>query len=101
MEIVALNDDINDEIGFDNTLYKKVVYHYVDGDYDGWGELIALNNENLLEVFDLGHCSCYGPLDNAAYETVTVQEYLSKNENTTISEKQAIVAYIKEHIESF
>lgn len=103
MEIVALNDELSEyDLAFDHNLYKKIVYYYTSEAYEGYGELIALSNENMLYVYNLSHCSCYGPMENGGPdETLTVQEYLAKYETSTIGESQAIVAYIKEHIESF
>lgn len=57
--------------------YSWIVYDYDGGGYDGWGTAVAYK-EGLLYCKDLGHCSCYGPMD--CWETsctkVTVDEFL-------------------------
>ena len=40
----------------------EIWYHYNCGGYEGWGHLLA-RIEDRYELFDLGHCSCYGPTD--------------------------------------
>jgi hypothetical protein len=40
-----------------------VVYWYQDGGYDGRGTLVWKQGDKY-ETTNLGHCSCYGPLDS-------------------------------------
>jgi hypothetical protein len=47
----------------DENLFEFVVYWYEDGGYDGNGQLVAFSKEKELHVYDLSHCSCYGPLE--------------------------------------
>lgn len=50
--------DILREAGF-----EEIWYWYGSGCYEGSGELIARKG-NLYDIYDLGHCSCYGPVDD-------------------------------------
>jgi hypothetical protein len=45
---------------------KKVVYWYQSGSYDGSGTAVIVDEDNNYHEIDLGHCSCYGPLDDLA-----------------------------------
>lgn len=59
--------------------YKWIVYDYQDGGYDGSGVAVAYKEENgLLYIKNLGHCSCYGPMDSWETEcyVMTVAELL-------------------------
>ena len=42
----------------------KVVYHYEDHGYEGWGFFVAHIEGDGFYGADLGHCSCYGPLEH-------------------------------------
>lgn len=44
-----------------------LVYCYEQGSYDGSGEAVGYINGKLY-CTSLGHCSCYGPWDNAIDE---------------------------------
>jgi hypothetical protein len=37
---------------------------YESTDWDGWGDGVGLHKDGELYFFNLGHCSCYGPLDS-------------------------------------
>ena len=44
-----------------------IIYHYEDHGYEGSGTLIArLSNGRYLHT-NMGHCSCYGPLDDLSW----------------------------------
>lgn len=64
--------------------YEWFVYWYENGGYDGSGEAVALCKEDgLLHTWNLGHCSCYGPLDGWATggEKVTIYEYTREKDD--------------------
>ena len=61
--------------------YDWVVYRYNNYGYDGDGELVALGKDGLLYCMSLGHCSCYGPVDNQSFSTLTVEEFAKGPEN--------------------
>ena len=43
----------------------EIRYWYARGDYEGSGIMLLLK-EGLWYPWHMGHCSCYGPLDNFA-----------------------------------
>jgi len=45
--------------------YRWFVYRYEEGCWDGSGKAVGMKEDGTLWLFDLSHCSCYGPLDNA------------------------------------
>lgn len=42
---------------------QKAWYWYGEGDYEGTGYILMLK-DNKYYVHDMGHCSCYGPLED-------------------------------------
>ena len=68
----------------DDQQFDWVVFWYEDGGYDGSGEAVALcKDDGLLYIKDLGHCSCYGPMDGGLESgaTVTVEKFLEQRDN--------------------
>jgi len=63
--------------------YEWVVYWYENEYYEGYGQAVALRKDGLVEVKDLSHCSCYGPMEHWATEasTISVEELLRKKDN--------------------
>lgn len=51
-----------------------VAAYFEDG-YDGGGEAIFFK-DGKLDLYNLGHCSCYGPVETPV-DTFTVEEFLS------------------------
>jgi hypothetical protein len=45
---------------------EVVFYWYGQGSYEGAGHMIA-RDKNGWHVFDLSHCSCYGPVENISF----------------------------------
>lgn len=79
-----------DELGSDlqplieSGKYKWIVYHYENHGYDGTGELAAMDAANgLIATYCLGHCSCYGPLDEfqSLSGSVAVADYVRVNDH--------------------
>lgn len=59
---------------------KWIVYYYESGSYEGEGELVYKVGRSLFRT-NLGHCSCYGPMDNGCgYEEIKIKDY-RKNDN--------------------
>jgi len=57
--------------------YDWVVSEYQYGSYEGWGELVAYHSgRGILEIHDLFHCSCYGPLEGGNVDRMSVDKYL-------------------------
>ena len=59
-------------VGPDETVYASdwdltdvswIVYWYENGGYDGTGVAVAKHVDGRYSETNLGHCSCYGPLD--------------------------------------
>lgn len=64
--------------------FEWCVYWYEDGGYDGSGEAVALCKEDgLLYVKNLGHCSCYGPMDGGldSGDKITRENFLSEKDD--------------------
>ncbi len=64
--------------------FAWVVIYYENGGYDGQGEAVALcKDDGLLYIKNLGHCSCYGPMDDGleAGGTMTVEKFLEDKED--------------------
>jgi hypothetical protein len=52
------------------------VYHYTEGDWDGSGDAVGYNPATKqVEVYDLSHCSCYGPLEDPPCFCCDVEEF--------------------------
>ena len=49
-------------------------YTYGADSYDGSGYLIGKSEKGLYIVMGLGHCSCYGPCDDASEPYLTLEE---------------------------
>ena len=64
--------------------FEWVVHWYESGYYDGSGEAVGLNKEDgLLYIKNLGHCSCYGPMDGGmeSGDTMTVAKFLEHKDD--------------------
>ena len=63
--------------------YEWLIYWYEEGYYDGSGEAVALRKDGQLVIKNLGHCSCYGPMED--WETgatiVSVGEFLKPKDS--------------------
>jgi len=46
---------------------KSIIWDYECGGYEGWGDMIIEDTAGRWYYYSLGHCSCYGPLDNLIY----------------------------------
>jgi len=79
-------DELTDEdqVALSGGQYDWVVYWYENYGYDGSGEAVGLlDGRRVLEIFDLGHCSCYGPLEDWQYgkwRVVSVREFMASRE---------------------
>lgn len=47
----------------DKEAYEYFIYNYRDFGYDGDGEAVLKDENGKFILIDLGHCSCYGPLE--------------------------------------
>ena len=65
-EVICLGEEIEgiakEIFGIEGN-FVKAIYNYESGSYEGSGELVVKTIDNKFWTQDLGHCSCYGPLD--------------------------------------
>ena len=47
----------------DKEVYEYFIYNYVGCGYDGIGAAVLKDNNGKFMFIDLGHCSCYGPIE--------------------------------------
>ena len=47
----------------DKEAYEYLIYNYEVGYYGGSGAAVLKDNDGKFILIDLGHCSCYGPLE--------------------------------------
>lgn len=79
--------------------FEWFVYDYQNGGYDGSGEAVALGKDGKLHCKNLGHCSCYGPMDGWPYSTevVAVEDFFKTKDNVLDYDcKDAIKAKVAE-----
>lgn len=53
---------------------RWIVYWYNVENYDGYGEAVSWQLDGRLILNDLGHCSCYGPIDHWGENEITVEQ---------------------------
>jgi len=64
--------------------YRWIVYDYLNEGYEGSGTAVAYREDDgLLYCKNLGHCSCYGPMDSWATgcDKMTVEEFLKDKDS--------------------
>jgi hypothetical protein len=81
--------------------FKWIVYDYEDhsDDYYGTGEAMALTNDGKLMSYDLGHCSCYGPLNDMSSgdgSIVDRKTFLASQDDVHQGERHAYIEKIIE-----
>lgn len=79
-------DDLNEwdlqDVMNNQEKYVWFVYWYENYGYEGSGEAVALDKDGHLQYSDLGHCSCYGPMESFPSKTfMTVEEFFVVKEN--------------------
>lgn len=47
----------------DKRIYEYFIYNYEVGDYCGNGAAVLKDNNGKFMFIELGHCSCFGPLE--------------------------------------
>lgn len=71
--IVVLQEEYPCEELENNKDIQLIVYRYEEGFYDGEGQLACYSTEKqMFWLYDMGHCSCFGPYDN--YLTLGLSE---------------------------
>lgn len=76
MQIINVNDEMSDWCYTYIEEYDVFFTYYMDGYYDGSGQAIGINNDGTCHVYNLGHCSCYGPLEGTP-DVTTLDELLN------------------------
>ena len=51
----------------------EIWYWYEQGSYEGSGQMLMRRGDQF-DLHDMGHCSCYGPTDNATFKPQTLKE---------------------------
>ena len=64
-DIKAIND-----LGVD-----EVWYWYASGSYEGQGQIL-MRKDDKYDIHDMGHCSCYGPLEHAKFIPQTSEKLI-------------------------
>lgn len=68
MQIYNVGRDSLDEYDLkylDKEAYEYLIYSYEVGDYDGSGAAVLKDNDGKFILINLGHCSCFGPLEES------------------------------------
>jgi len=92
-EISSIYDD--DFKFLENLGIEAAYYWYVCGSYEGSGQMIALK-ENKWYVHDLGHCSCYGPLEHFTLKNpLNSLDEIKENSSDEYYNRQGILELIE------
>ena len=61
--------------------YDYVVYSYECGFYDGSGQAVGIDiSKQEAHIFDLSHCSCYGPTDgNRLHSSMPLSDFVGEH----------------------
>lgn len=81
MKIYNVGRDSLDEYDLeylDKEAYEYLIYNYEVGCYDGSGAAVLKDNNGKFILIDLGHCSCYGPLEERNPKCIYSREEIIK-----------------------
>ena len=62
----------------DEEVYEYFIYNYVDCGYDGVGAAVLKDRNGKFMFIDLGHCSCYGPIEERNPKCIYSLEEITK-----------------------
>ncbi len=62
----------------DKEAYEYLIYNYESGDYEGDGAAVLKDKNGKFILIDLGHCSCYGPLEERVPKCIYSLEEIIK-----------------------
>jgi len=72
MQIIALSEEIE---GWDFPEGATwCVYDYASGSYEGSGTAYCGDGHNKFWSRNLGHCSCYGPIDQSSWDMLGLSD---------------------------
>lgn len=75
-------------------VYEYFIYSYEDGGYSGYGMAVLKDNNGKFMFIHLGHCSCYGPIEERNPKCI-----YSLEEITKLLDKRYRDEYDKKYIE--
>ena len=67
----------------------EVWYWYACGSYEGSGQML-IRKGNLYGIHDMGHCSCYGPLDRMNFSLEPLAELKSSCSSEYLKEVESL-----------
>jgi hypothetical protein len=62
----------------DEEAYEYLIYNYETGYYSGSGAAVLKDNNGKFILLDLGHCSCYGPVEERNPKCIYSLEEITK-----------------------
>lgn len=71
MEQHDLNENAYISSRYNTDDYVWIITDYITGDYYGDGEALGLRKDGKYDIWNLGHCSCYGPFEEGPVNTVS------------------------------
>jgi hypothetical protein len=66
----------------------EVWYWYESASYEGDGRMLLRNENNEYALWNMGHCSCYGPLDHINDDSLYFMDAKTMYENQSEEEKK-------------
>ena len=54
---------------------------YTAGDYEGSGWALAMDADGIVQEYNLGHCSCYGPFDEVFASWNNFAEFIADRDS--------------------
>ena len=79
----------------DKEAYEYLIYSYEAAYYGGSGAAVLKDNNGKFILINLGHCSCFGPLEERALRCI-----YSRDEITKLLDKRCKDKYDEEYIKS-
>lgn len=56
--------------------YEVFVSDYHIDSYEGYGEAVGIK-DGYAYIYNLSHCSCYGPIDDGPHEQIPLDTYIN------------------------
>ena len=81
MKIYNVGKDSLDEYDFeylDEKAYEYLIYNYEIGCWEGDGTAVLKDNNGKFILIGLGHCSCFGPLEECNPKCIYSLEEITK-----------------------
>jgi len=82
MAVYEIGPDSSEFADYDKSSeYEFVIVDYAQGSYDGRGIAVGFKADGTVDVYNLDHCSCYGPYEHGPEKVLTREEFLNVREN--------------------